>query len=72
VTPFDSADGQGTGFVFEHFSAEGLRWALERALETWNNQEQWLRLMDNAMRRDFSWKVQVQPYEALYRRILAA
>jgi starch synthase len=70
VVPYDSADGRGTGFVFEHFSAEGLTWALERALETWQDQERWLHLMDNAMRRDFSWKVQVRPYEALYRKIL--
>jgi starch synthase len=29
VEPFDLATGQGTGFVFNHFTPEGLAWALD-------------------------------------------
>jgi len=71
VIPIDGAVGQGTGFVFEHFTADGLRWALTRALETWRDPELWQRLMRNAMRQDFSWERQVEPYIELYEKLRA-
>jgi starch synthase len=70
VTPVDAASGEGTGFVFEHFTADGLHWALTRALEIWQDQGLWRRLMSNAMGRNFSWEVQVHPYVELYRKIV--
>ncbi len=59
--------GAGTGFVFNHFTADGLRWALAVALDTWRNREAWTRLMVNGMRQDFSWEVQGPKYVDLYR-----
>jgi starch synthase len=70
VTPVDETTGEGTGFVFEHFTADGLRWAVARAMRVWNNQELWQRLMQNAMSRNFSWDAQALPYVELYRKIL--
>jgi starch synthase len=67
VEPFDGA--HGTGFVFEHFNAEGLRWALGQALETHRDRPRWERLMRNAMARDFSWERQVPHYVELYERM---
>jgi len=45
----------GTGFMFEHFTPEGFRWALDQALATWKQRAVWARLMRRAMTRDFSW-----------------
>jgi len=70
VTPVDGPDGEGTGFVFEHLTADGLRWALSRALEVWSDQKHWRRLMLNAMGRNFSWEAQAQPYVELYHKII--
>ena len=70
VIPIDGASPKGTGFVFEHFTADGLRWALTRALDTWRDQALWQQLMRNAMRQNFSWEVQVEPYVELYRKLL--
>lgn len=70
VTPVDRAGGAGTGFLFEHFTAAGLRWALTRALEAWADRPLWKQLMDNAMRRDFSWQKQARPYLDLYTKLL--
>lgn len=70
VKPADLATGQGTGFVFEHFAPDGLRWALETALATWRDRRLWGRLMQNAMREDFAWEVQAKPYEELYHKLL--
>lgn len=60
-----------TGFAFEHFTPEGLEWALGLALETWRAKPLWRRLMDNAMGRDFSWQRQARIYDELYRRLAA-
>lgn len=70
VEPYDPASGRGTGFVFEHFTPEGFRWALELALDTHRNREAWLRLVRNGMARDFSWDSQIDQYVALYRALV--
>jgi len=70
VKPVDVSTGQGTGFVFEHFTPGALRWALDLALETWRDRPLWGRLMRNAMREDFAWEIQARPYEELYRKLL--
>ena len=40
---FDEHDGAGTGIVFEHPTPDGLRWALERAVDLYRRPEVWLR-----------------------------
>lgn len=70
VQPFDRSTGEGTGFVFEHFTATGLHWALQEALAVWPDRSAWRRLQDNGMRQDFSWRRQVASYEALYERVM--
>jgi starch synthase len=69
VEPYDAATGTGTGFVFEHFTANGLGWALDLALSTFHNHPAWDRLMANGMAKDFSWDVQGREYVDLYRRL---
>jgi starch synthase len=66
--PSIGGGGQGTGFVFEHYTAEGLRWALDTALDTYEDRAAWERLMRNGMAKDFSWDVQGREYVDLYRR----
>jgi len=69
VSPFDPATGEGTGFVFEHFTADGLRWALRLALKVYDDPKQWRRLQINGMTADFSWGGRARQYEELYRSI---
>ena len=69
VEPFDPVRQEGTGFVFEHFTAEGLRWALDTALDAYQDRANWERLMRNGMAKDFSWDVQGREYVELYRRL---
>lgn len=66
VEHFDPQSGEGTGFVFEHFTDDGLRWALRLALSTFRDRASWSQLMNNAMTRNFSWKVQAKSYIELY------
>jgi starch synthase len=69
VRQYDPATGEGTGFVFEHFTADGLRWALRRALQVYDVPKAWRRLQLNGMAADFSWGVRARQYEELYRTI---
>jgi len=71
VQPFDPRSGEGTGFVFEHFTPAGLRWAIDRALATYRDARLWRRLMTNAMARDYSWTRQTERYLELYRWLAA-
>ncbi len=67
---FDPKTREGTGFVFDHYTAEGMTWALERALATYQDQEAWAQLRANGMQRDYSWERQGAQYEKLYRRLI--
>jgi starch synthase len=71
VEPYDWRSGDGTGFVFEHFTPEGLAWALDSALETYQNPAAWRRLMLQGMAKDFSWDRQGRHYVDLYARLAA-
>ena len=70
VEPWNPATREGTGFAFDHFTPEGLRWALDQALAARSDRDAWRRLMRNGMAKDFSWTKQVVPYEKLYARLV--
>lgn len=69
VQHWDRQSGQGTGFVFEHFTAEGFAWALGQALEAFQDRESWTILMRNGMSMDYSWEHQGRLYQELYRKL---
>ncbi|MFM1887253.1 MAG: hypothetical protein RL026_2410 [Pseudomonadota bacterium] len=70
VQHFDPVRGEGTGVVFEHYDAGGVRWGIETALEWYARPALWQRLVRNGMRQDYSWQRQVGAYEALYTQML--
>ena len=69
VIPFNRETGEGTGIVFEHFDAQGLRWALQQALSLYTDRPAWRRLVANAMAANFSWEVQARRYVELYSKL---
>ena len=71
VKMWNPEDGSGTGFVFDHFSADGFRWALQAALNYFNDTEGWRRLMKNGMEQNYSWNSQGRHYLNLYTRLLS-
>lgn len=70
VEPWNPVAREGTGFAFDHFTPEGLRWALDVALQTFRDGAAWEKLQQNGMAQDFSWDRQVREYEESYRRLL--
>ncbi len=72
VQHFDPLTGEGTGFVFEHFTGHGLQWAMEKAMRTYYYTDAWRHLIRNAMTQNFSWDVQVERYLRVYAGLAAA
>ncbi len=70
VRPWHAQTRTGTGFVFEHPDAAGLRWALQAALATYRDPPAWSRLVDNGMAADFSWERQTRRYEYVYDKLV--
>ena len=70
VEPWDGT--KGTGFVFEHFTADSFARALQQALTSFADQTGWRQLLENGMRRDFSWDRQTAEYIGLYQRLQAS
>ncbi|TVQ99547.1 MAG: glycogen synthase [Deltaproteobacteria bacterium] len=69
VEPWHPGRRTGTGFVFEHHDAIGLRWAVGQAIRTWRDPEAWEALVHNGMAKDFSWRRQARIYDTLYTRL---
>jgi starch synthase len=70
VQHFDPQSGIGTGIVFNDYNPQGVRWALNTALDCYRNPGLWRQLVQNGMAQDYSWSRQVRRYEELYQRLL--
>lgn len=69
VSQYDPTTGQGTGFVFDHYTEDGLSWALDRALQVFPHREEWRRLQLNGMAEDNSWERRGTEYDEIYQRL---
>jgi starch synthase len=70
VRHWNPRTGEGNGFVFEHFDARGLMWAMRYALDCFDDRRSWRRLQENGMRERHSWERRVREYDALYRKLV--
>ena len=68
VTDPEEAVGSATGFKFQHYTAEGLIWAVRRAIGLYrDDRAQWRAMQRNGMGQDFSWDVSAREYVKVYR-----
>lgn len=70
VQDFDARNGAGNGFVFERYDAMDLLSAVVRALETFKYRDIWTKLVQDNMRRDFSWTSSAEKYVDVYQRAI--
>jgi len=66
VIEFNPNSGEGTGFRFDSYDADGFRSAVNRALALWPNRESWQQLVRNGMKQDFSWNRSARQYLDVY------
>ena len=71
VDNFDSAKATGNGFVFTDFNEFSLFGQIARAAELYKNKKLWHKLMQNAMKTDFSWEYSAKEYVRLYERAIS-
>jgi starch synthase len=70
VQHFDPERGTGTGVVFHDFDANGLRWAMNTALDLYANKYGWRIVVFNGMQKDYSWQEQGEQYLKRFRSLL--
>jgi starch synthase len=69
VRHYSPETGEGTGFLFEHYTEQGLSWALNEALHTHSQPKSFARLQQNGMAEDNSWERRILEYSSLYERL---
>jgi starch synthase len=60
------ASGEATGFAFDHADAAALATAVAGAIGLYAETEIWRRMVQQAMRCDFTWTATARRYQALY------
>ena len=63
-------DGSASGFTFIGMTAENLYAAIQRAIDLYHDQREWMALCKNCMTKDFSWKTSAAAYLAVYLKVL--
>ena len=69
ATAISLADGSADGFAFDGDSSPALMAAVRRASTLFRERPIWLRMMQRAMTRDFSWPAAARRYVAVYREL---
>jgi starch synthase len=66
VEQFNPATGEGTGFKFEHYSAQALIDKIREALYWYTQAPSWRRIQHNGMKVDNSWQAAARKYLRVY------
>jgi starch synthase len=69
VQQINAAEGSGTGILFRDNDEPGLTWAVNRALDLFDDKKLWRKIMRNGMAKDFSWDRQGSLYVEIFRRL---
>jgi len=69
ITPEGIEDGTSTGFVFLEYNTATLVDELERALGIYSDEPAWQRLLQNAMRQDWSFPACARRYREVFTQV---
>lgn len=68
IIDYNRYPDKGTGFKFTNFKPDAFTHAILSALKLFQSKPQWVKLMRNAMKQDFSWNKSAEKYLEIYRR----
>ncbi len=71
IHPYDPTTGQGNGVTFCSYDALDMLDAINRAVDLYNDADQWKKLRSNAMKMDFSWMKSAERYLQMYDEVLS-
>lgn len=63
------ASGQANGFSFENYNQKALLQTIKRALELYEDQSAWSKLVQTGMQQDWSWNRSAKEYVNIYKRL---
>ena len=67
VEPYNEYEGKGTGFSFATYNAHDMLGAIHYAHNVYvNHRREWNKIIDRAMKADFSWSVSARQYQDMY------
>ncbi len=66
VYPYDSFSNHGNGYTFCSYNAHDFLFAIKRALETCTDISLHKKIVENAMKADYSWSESAKQYKRLY------
>jgi starch synthase len=69
IEPWEPTSGKGTGFKFSAYSGVALLNCIHEALRAFKDQTGWLKMMQNGMKKDFSWIASAREYVKIYERL---
>jgi starch synthase len=69
VEQFNPLTGDGTGFKFEHYSAQALIDKIREALYWYTQAAAWRKIQQNGMRVDNSWQAAARKYVSVYQAL---
>lgn len=70
VQSYDEFTGEGNGFSFTNYNAHDMLFTINRAVNFYQDQETWTKIVKNAVKSKFSWKKSAQEYIDLYNRLI--
>lgn len=68
VVEYDPESGKGNGFGFSEYDSAHLLKAIAKALHFYSRRDEWLKIVENAMKTDLSWERSAGEYVKLYQR----
>lgn len=68
VIPFNKYDNTGCGFSFKEFNTSSFMEVLNIAYNTYYEKTSWITLVQNAMKRDFSFENSAKEYLKIYKK----
>jgi starch synthase len=67
VEPYNEYEGKGTGFSFTNYNAHEMLSTIRYAEQVYYDRKRdWNKLVERAMRVDFSWSVSALKYQEMY------
>ncbi|MGL4912561.1 MAG: glycogen synthase GlgA [Romboutsia sp.] len=70
VNPYNMYTGEGNGFSFKNYNAHEMLYCIQRGVELYKDKEKWIKLVENAMQTDSSWKKSAKEYIKTYQDML--
>ena len=71
IKPFEAKSSQGQGFLFEKSNAKEFVKTIQSALKVYADKEVWNKVIQNAMKRDYSWNSAVPSCVKAYQKLMS-